>query len=81
MQKKVQSSHKHEIKTQHNDYKKIVNDFKINKGVIFIDESNNSGGNCINSTYERKEEKTYWFHKYLQDLQKRGISQKIVKPF
>jgi len=79
--KKVQFSAKHEIKTQNNDSQKIVKNFKINRGVIFIDESNNSGGNCINSTYERKEEKTYWFHKYLQDLQNRGISQKIVKSF
>lgn len=77
----MQSSLKHEIKTQNNDSQKIVKNFKVNSGVIFIDESNNSGGNCINSTYEKKEEKTYWFHKYLQDLQNRGISQKIVKHF
>ena len=72
---------KHEIKTQINDSQKNVKNFTINGGVIFIDESKNSRGNGINSTYERGEEKTYWFHKYLQDLQKRGISQKIGKNF
>lgn len=69
---------KQELKTQNNVSKKIV---RINSGVIFIDESNNSGGNCSNSQYKRKEERTYWFHKYLQDLQNRGISQKIVRQF
>jgi len=39
---------------------------KINNGVIFIDECK-----------EKKKERTYWFLKYLQDLQNRGISQKI----
>ena len=77
----MQSSHKHEIKTQINYSQKNVKNFKINSGVIFIDESKNSRGKAINPTYERKEEKTYWFHKYLQDLQKRGVSRKIVKPF
>lgn len=64
-------SPKHELKTQNNSPHKFVKNF--NSGVIFIDEHNN---------YKRKEEKaSYWFHKYLQDLQKRGISQKIVKHF
>ena len=75
----MQSSLKNEIKTQINESQKSVNNFKLNSGVIFIDDNKDSRGNCINSTYEKKEEKTYWFHKYLQDLQKRGISQKIVK--
>jgi hypothetical protein len=77
----VRSSPKHEIKTQINDSQKNVKNLKINSGVIFIDESNDSGGNGINTTYERKKEKSYWFDKYLQDLQKRGISQKILKRF
>ena len=60
---------KHEIKTQNNRSQSARN---FNNGVIFIDKHNN---------YERREERTYWFNKYLQDLQKRGISQKIVKRF
>lgn len=76
---KVQSRFKHEIITQINNSQKNVKNF--NSGVILIDEGKNSRGNSINPTYERKEEKTYWFHKYLQDLQKRGISQKIGKNF
>jgi len=83
--KKVQYSPnlslKHELKTQNNVSKKSVKTIKINNGVIFINESNNSGVNSSNSQYERKEERTYWFHKYLQDLQNRGISQKIVRKF
>jgi len=75
----VQSRFKHEIMTQINDSQKNVKNF--NSGVIFIDEDKNSRGNIIKPTYERKEEKTHWFHKYLQDLQKRGISQKILKRF
>ena len=69
------------LKNQINDSQKNVKNLKINNGVIFIDESDNSRGNSSNTTYERNEEKTYWFNKYLQDLQKRGISQKIGKNF
>ncbi|HEC38250.1 hypothetical protein LCGC14_0915880 [marine sediment metagenome] len=77
----MQSHLKHEIKTQINDSQQNVRNLKINSGVIFIDESKNSRGNNINSTYAKGEGKTYWFHKYLQDLQKRGISQKIGKNY
>ena len=76
---KVQSRFKHEIITQINNSQKNVKNF--NSGVILIDEGKNSLGTSNNPTYERKEEKTYWFDKYLQDLQKRGISQKIGKNF
>lgn len=83
--KKVQFSQnlslKHELKTQNYISKKMTKNSKINSGVIFIKDNNNSGGNCSNSQYKRKEERTYWFHKYLQDLQNRGISQKIVRKF
>ena len=83
MRKKVQYSQnlsiKHELKTQNNSSQKIVKNSKINCGVIFIDDRNNSRGNSSNTQYERKEERTYWFHKYLQDLQNRGISKKIVR--
>lgn len=71
VQSSLNFSLKHKLKTQNNFSRKIV---KINSGVIFIDEDNNS-------KYERKEGKTYWFHKYLQDLQNIGISQKIVNHF
>ena len=69
----MQSRFKHETITQINNSQK--------NGVILIDEGKNSRGNYTNSTSERKEERTYWFHKYLQDLPKRGISQKIGKNF
>ena len=81
MQYSQNFNHKHELKTQNNVSKKNVKTCKINSGVIFISEYNNSRGNCSNSQYKKKEERTYWFHKYLQDLQNRGISQKIVKQF
>ncbi|MHA1986493.1 MAG: hypothetical protein ACW98D_07640 [Promethearchaeota archaeon] len=73
----MQSSLKREIKTQTNDSQKNVKNNKINGGVIFIDAINNS----ISTTNETKKGKSYWFNKYLQDLQKRGISQKIAKYF
>jgi len=72
---------RHTPKTQNNVLKKNKRDFRINNGVIFLDGINNSGENNSNSQYEIKEERTYWFHKYLQDLQNRGISQKILRRF
>jgi len=69
MQYSPNFSLKHELKAQDNDSQKIEKNSKIKNGVIFIDDHNN---------YERKEvRRTYWFHKYLQDLQSRGISKKL----
>lgn len=49
--KRVRSNLKHEIRPQHQDNspQKILDHFKINNGVIFIDDNNNSGGNGSNS--------------------------------
>ncbi|MHA2009125.1 MAG: hypothetical protein ACXABO_14975 [Promethearchaeota archaeon] len=74
MQYRTKLNLNHEIKIQNNDSQKIVENRKVNTGVIFI-------GKCDDSKYEIKKERTYWFHKYLQDLQNRGISQKIRKHF
>jgi hypothetical protein len=75
LKEKVQDSKNlnltHEIRTQ-------IEVSKINKRVIFLNDSKNNKG-CVNSNYEREEGRKYWFHKYLQDLQNRGLSQKIVK--
>ena len=72
---------KHEVNAHINETQKNLNKFDSNSGVIFIEGSEISRENAKNSTFRRKEEKTYWFQKYLQDLQKRGTSQKIIKRF
>jgi len=74
-------SRKENLKTQSVVLNKNIRNFRINNGVIFLDGINNSKKNNSSLQYETKEERTYWFHKYLQDLQNRGNSQKILRLF
>ncbi len=48
-------------------------------GVIFIEVSDSSEESCFTAKQGNDNKKTYWFHKYLQDLQNRGISRKIIR--
>ena len=60
---------KYKNKTQNINSHIQVRNFKIKNGVIFIDS-------IMNGSHR---ERPYWFNKYLQDLQSRGITKKIVR--